>query len=756
MTSSRQHDHRRALPLHLVMVALLAACGGSPTSTPAANTLPTPIVSTPTVPFTTPTPAELSTPEIALAAYLEAYSEQDFARLVELVTPESRGDSVDAFVQGLNGLVGDTLTATAIEARPGAVTTDGATATATVDLRYQTALVGELNTTVSIPLQRDSGSWHVVYSPAVVWPDLVTGQQLLMVVLASDRGSILDRNGVPMVENTSAYAVGFVPGELEQDSDGVGGVARLFDIPVDVLNVRLANAVPEQYLSIGEAPASVVDARFGYLFNIPGVYLFPYDGRFYYGDGAAAHVTGYTAYIQAEDVQTYREQGYFGTERIGSTGLESWGEPHLAGRSGGQLQLRDANNQFLRMIAQTETQPSQTITSTVDLDLQQAMQFALGEFSAAAVVIDLRTGAVLGMASAPTFSPNLFDPGNRNAESAGAILGDVRRPAINRAAQSSYPAGSIFKIVTMAAGLTSGLFTPDSVYNCTGTWTEIAGFERSDWLKGGHGLITLVQGLSGSSNPWFWHVGLNVHNQDPEWLGKTARAFGLGAVTGIPQIDEAPGQIPDPQWKQSTRGEAWTAFDDVNMAIGQGDVLVTPLQIARMTAAVANGGTLYQPQLVLSVAGADGAPSISFEPIEQGKLPLSEEQLLAIQTGMKNVTKEPIGTARNRFRNFPIPVAGKTGTAEDPGASGVQEPDAWFTGFTYADRSDRPDIAFAVVVQNQGQGSDFAAPIARRIIEAYFGLNYARYPWEALVGVPADLIATPTPDLSVPRDTPTP
>jgi len=691
-----------------------------------------------------------------LAAYLEAFKARDLTRLAALVTPESRGESVEAFQATVGQLLGDTLTTTQIEAHPGAITVDGTNAMAVVDLRYQTALVGELNTTVSIPLRQDAGSWRIVYSPAIVWPDLVNGQQLLMVVLSPDRGAILDRYGVPMVENISAYAVGFVPGELEPESAGVGGVARLFGIAPEMLNARLANAVPEQYLSIGEAPAAIVEARYGYLFNVPGVYLFPYDGRFYYGDGAAAHVTGYTTYIQAEDVQAYREQGYFGTERIGSAGLEAWGEAYLAGKTAGQLQLRDANSQFLRMIAQTEPQDSQTITSTVDFELQQAVQFALGDYSAAAVVIDLKTGEVLAMASAPTFSPNLFDPGNRNSDSAGAILSDERRPAINHAAQSAYPAGSIFKIVTMAAGLTSELFTADSRFDCTGTWTEMDNFARPDWLEGGHGDITLVEGLSGSCNPWFWHIGLNVHNKDPEWLGQTARAFGLGALTGIGQVDETAGQIPDPEWKQRTRGEVWSVFDDVNMSIGQGDVLVTPLQIARMAAAVANGGTLYQPQLVLSVAGADGLPTFTFAPIEQGKLPLTEEQLAAIQTGMRNVTKEPIGTARNRFRNFPIPVAGKTGTAEDPGVSGVQEPDAWFTGFTYAGRANRPDIAIAVVVQNQGQGSDFAAPIARRIIEAYFGLNYARYPWEASVGVPLEIVATPEPDPNVVVDTPTP
>ncbi|MBL8092563.1 MAG: hypothetical protein JNL73_00240 [Anaerolineales bacterium] len=257
------------------MAILLAACSGPTTPTDMPGTLPAPVVSTPTVPPATPTPGELSSPDLALAAYLEAFTARDLTRLATLVTSESRGESAEAFQETVGQLLGDTLTTTQIEAHPGAITVEGTNAMAVVDLRYQTALVGELNTTVSIPLRQDAGSWRIVYSPAVVWPDLVNGQQLLMVVLSPDRGAILDRYGVPMVENISAYAVGFVPGELEPESAGVGGVARLFGIAPEVLNARLANAVSEQYLSLGEAPAAFVEGRYSYLFNFQGVYLFP-------------------------------------------------------------------------------------------------------------------------------------------------------------------------------------------------------------------------------------------------------------------------------------------------------------------------------------------------------------------------------------------------------------------------------------------------------------------------------------------------
>ncbi|MBL8057384.1 MAG: hypothetical protein JNK29_11825 [Anaerolineales bacterium] len=725
----------------------LAACGGGTTPTSVA---PTAAVATLTpAPTASPTPAPDALSQTK--AYLAAWQAGRYAEMHGELAAESQSAWPAADFEAQYRSLLETMSVTAFTAEATGVTEAGETAQVTAHVRYETALVGVVEADLSVPLKREGGLWRVVFSPALIWPELVDGRQLLMVPLTTERGRILDRNGVPLAEQTDAYAVGLVPGELPAEGDAVpNALGRLLGLAPSLIPPLYANAVPDQYLPITEVDAAEFDRRYSFLQQISGVYLTAYNDRYYYGAGAAAHVTGYTTFIQPDELASYRAQGYTGSERVGRAGLEAWAESYLAGRAGGQLQLRDASNTFVRMIAATEPTPAQDVLATIDFDLQRAAQFALGDFPGAIVVLNRDTGEVLALASTPTFSPNLFSPYNRNAGAINQVLSDSRRPLVNHAAQSSYPAGSIFKVVTMAAGLTSGLFQPDTSYTCTGEWNETGDptFTRQDWKEGGHGELTLTEGLSASCNPWFWHVGYALFQWDPRWLSDTARAFGLGQLTQT-QLDESPGQIPDPDWKQRTRGETWSAIDSLNLSIGQGDVLVTPLQMARLAAAVGNGGTLYQPQFVREIRPADGgAPSYTFQPVISSTLPLSTTQLAAIQTGMLNVLQEPVGTARNRFRGFRICVAGKTGTAEDPGLFGEQDPDAWFMGYTCAGRTDKPDIAVAVVVQNRGQGSDYAAPIFRRVLEAYFGLAYVRYPWESAVGVPAPE-ETPTPEPGV-------
>lgn len=756
-----QETQRRrwALALGLTLLLGLAACTGQPSATPE------PASPAAVTPSASPTPAASPTPELdargRAAAYLTAWQAGDYAAMYADLAAESRAAlTADDFEKQYRSIL-ETLSATGFTAEVTGISEAGETAEATAALNYTTALVGPLTAEVKLPLRREAGRWQVVFSPALIWPDLVNGQQLLMVPLTPDRGRILDRNGTPLVEQTDAYAVGVVPGELPAEGDAAAiALGRLLDLPASLAANLYANAVPDQYLAIGEGSAAEIDGRLSVLKQIPGIYLTAYNDRYYYGHGAAAQVTGYTTYIQADELAAFRARGYTGSERVGRAGLEAWAETALAGRSGGQLQLRDANNTFIKMIAATQPVAAQDVYATIDLDLQQAVLAALGDFPGAVVVLNRDTGEVLALASNPTFSPNIFSPYNRNSILINQVLSDPRRPLLNHAAQSSYPAGSIFKIVTMAGGLTAGLFKPDTPYTCTGEWNETSdpAFTRKDWKEGGHGTLTLTEGLSASCNPWFWHVGYALFQWDPHWLSDTARAFGLGSQTQR-QLDETPGQIPDPDWKQQTRGESWSAIDSLNLSIGQGDVLVTPLQIARLAAAVGNGGTLYEPQFVKEIRPpeADSLPTFTFTPVVSSTLPLTPEQLTAIQTGMQNVTKEPIGTARNRFRGFRICVAGKTGTAEDPGLSGQQEPDAWFAGYTCAGRPNQPDIAVAVVVQNRGQGSDYAAPIFRRVLEIYFGLPLTRYPWESAVGVPQpEATATPEPGAEPATPTPTP
>lgn len=735
------------------LIALLAACTPAPTTTPAPTSpLPTPVV---TITLLTPTPPP--TPRSAAEAYLAAWQKGDYAMMVALLAPESQSAiSAADFEKQYRDVLG-TMTATGLSAEVTDASEGGDNPQVQAHVRYTTVLVGTLETDITLPLQHTNTGWGVVFSPALIWPDLVNGQKLYMAPLGPDRGSLYDRTGAPMVKQTDAYAIGLVPGQIEDAGAVQGGLGRLLGVPGENIGARYEFAAPDQYLAIAEVSADEVKAnRLEWVLGLAGVQATPYTSRFYYGNGAAAHVTGYTVFIQPDQFEVYQAKGYFIDQRVGQTGLEAWGEETLAGRNGGQLILLDANNNVVtRLTSATQPAPSQDIYTTVDFELQKAAQFALGDFTGAAVVLHRDTGAVLALASRPTFDPNLFDAANLNSQFTDAQR--LSAGLLNRATQGSYPAGSVFKVVTMAAGLTSGLFTPDTEYTCTGTWDELGpSFVRPDWKEGGHGTLTLKEGLSASCNPWFFHVGNALFNYDPKWLSDTALGFGLGQATGIGQIEETAGQIPGPDWKQKNLGEAWTVFDNLNLSIGQGDVLVTPLQIARMMAAVGNGGTLYQPQLVLRIQPPDGgAPSFEFKPIVVGQLPLKPEQLAAIQEGMYNVTQEPIGTARNRFRGLPkwLKIAGKTGTAEDPGAFGLNEPDAWFAGYTFANRPDAPDVAIAVIVANQGQGSDYAAPIFRRIVESYFGLNLTRYPWESSVGVVAEPTPTPEPGAA---ETPTP
>jgi penicillin-binding protein 2 len=371
----------------------------------------------------------------------------------------------------------------------------------------------------------------------------------------------------------------------------------------------------------------------------------------------------------------------------------------------------------------------------------------------AVVVLERDTGRVLAMLSSPGFNPNLFEPQNYNYSYQIDDLYAPTTPLLNLATQGQYPLGSVFKIITMAAALESGLYTKDTEYDCGYFFTEVPGIEPHDWtydhyLEDGKtqpsGTLNLMEGLMRSCNPWFMHIGLDFYRRGMYTaISDMAKGFGLGASTGIETNDIA-GQIPDPT----------SEVDAFNLAIAQGDTLITPLQVADFIAAVGNGGMLYTPQVIDKIIPVVGEPTYVFSPTLRGTLPLSPENLAFIQEAMRTVVMDPRGTAYrtssfgiNSFvNNTGIPVAGKTGTAE----SGYTDPHAWFAGYTDAGLENRPDIAVAVLVENGGEGSVVAAPIFRRVLEIYFlGSPQMRYPWEAQIGV----VATPTPEVT---DTATP
>jgi penicillin-binding protein 2 len=576
------------------------------------------------------------------------------------------------------------------------------------------------------------------------------------------RGNIYDKNGDVLAAQSDAYAFQVIPGDVSEDSEPtlLSEIWNLCGISMEGLAQEIANT-PAQY-GIPLCEASDQESERIRSIAPSGLQWTDYNSRYYFEQGVGSNIVGYTSPIGAEQVDEYRRLGYAFNERIGGAGIEKWAEDYLAGKHGGTLYvINPTTNQIVTKVGESQATPADSVYLTIDRNLQYYTEQALKGFTGAAVVLERDTGRVLAMASSPSFDSNLFQPNNPNNSLLGDILNSPYQPLINRATQGQYPLGSVFKLITMAAGMESGLYTADTPFDCQYDWTKLPDRVRHDWTwqhcqdrvarglecntpdSTPSGLLTLPEGLMRSCNPFFWDIGYTLfQNNRSNDIASMARAFGLGSPTGIGQIEENAGQINDPN------GDP---VEVVNQAIGQGTVQVTPLQVARFIAALGNGGTLYRPQLVEKIEPVDGGAAVlSFKPEAVGTLPIQPFRMDIIKQAMISVVEDKRGTANFRLRGLGIPVAGKTGTAE----SGSGLPHAWFAGYTMASESTgQPDIAIAVILENQGEGSDWAAPVFQRIVETYYYGRPRTILWfESNFGV----TETPTPLGGIPTETPKP
>ncbi len=733
----------------LLALALLAGCAGpggngSGTQTPSGKTLPTPIVNVTAAPEADGT----------LRGFLEAWQANDYTSMYGLLTPESQqAISLEDFDQkyrvAMNSLTLSGLGYEILSVNPASP----ATSQGSFRITYQTTLFGEFQREMNISFKLDGGLWKVDWNDGLILPELAGGNRLSMDYQAPTRGVIYDRpleagdESQPFVTQTDAYAIGLVPTNIlpEQEPSLLSELGIILGLyPIQVLPIYDNRRDVYWYIPIGEAPAEEIDRRWSRLSSIGGLVLTPYTARFYYGNGIAPQTIGYVSAVPAEEVDAYIRNGTSPGARVGRAGIELWGEPYLAGKTGGTLYIVKPDG-TLTQFASAGSQPASDLQLSINLDFQTQAQRALDGFRGAIVVMERDTGRVLAMASSPKFDPNVFEPNNANSpDGVIELFNNANTPLVNRAAQGQLPLGSVFKVITFSAALESGAYTPDLKLQCGYEWTEMTDKVRYDWTwercqnefsatgtcrTQPSGELTLAEGLMRSCNPWFWHIGLGLYRQGRvNAIADMARAFGLGRPTGIGVIDEGPGNITNPA------GEV----EAVNQAIGQGDVLVTPLQVATFMAAIGNGGTLYRPQLVEKIIGPDGTETTVFKPEATGTLPLQPETLAVLQQSMRDVISHPRGTAVHRFRGMQTPIYGKTGTAE----SGSGLPHSWFAGYTDAQNPDLPDIAIAVVVENMGEGSEYATPIFRRIVEIYFtGQPRSLFWWESNFGI----TRTPTP-----------
>ncbi|MBN1310621.1 MAG: hypothetical protein JXB30_04310 [Anaerolineae bacterium] len=719
------------------VILVLGACVFFPNPEPAE----------PPGPTLTPTPP-LDQPEGVAQTFLNAWMAGDYAGMYSLLSPNSQAtNTLEEFT--------DTYTSTAaamtlidLEAVPRSAFSEstGTSAFFAFEVTYNTQVLGP----IELKDQRMSlvfadGRWGVVWSPSLIFPELASSNTLQLEVETPERANIYDRNGLPLVTaDAQTYTITIVPGQINENFEG-----QMLDLLSQVLRMTPADikknydGMPaDRTVALGDADAETIQANWSALNSYNAALGFvEKTGRRYF-DRLAPHVMGYTSYITVEQLEEYQQLGYRGDEIIGQSGLEKWGESYLAGTRGGTLSVYTAQGQFYQQLASRQSEPAQSIYTTLDRNLQTMIQdiiveaYAASETTwaptaggAAVVVLDVNTGAVLGMASYPDYDPNVLHPNNSHPLYTDTyvqdLLNDPRKPFFGRATQGEYPGGSVFKIVSISAALDSGLFEPSSPYTCTGVWTGLgADTPRYDWLEGGHGTLTLAQALTASCNPYFYNIGLVTGREDFDLIPSYARQYGFGQELGI-EIEEEPGLVPNPNWLFQERGQTWTLHDSVNIAIGQGDILVTPLQIAVMVSAVANGGTVYRPQLIDHIGLLGEEPSVTFETEVLNTLSLSQEDLAVIRESMHQVAADPvIGTAEYRLGslNNRLPIAGKTGTAQV--SSPNTPPIAWFAGFA---PYDEPEIAVVVMIENGGNGSTVAAPIFRRIIERWYDLP--ELPW---------------------------
>jgi penicillin-binding protein 2 len=481
-------------------------------------------------------------------------------------------------------------------------------------------------------------------------------------------------------------------------------------VPEQSIKAMYANTKADWWVPLRDLPESRRADAVAKLGGIPGIEVRSKAARTYPNGSLAVHVVGYIGPTTASDLTQFAAQGYEEGDFIGRDGIEAWAERDLAGVKGGRLLIADGDGNTVRTIAQRKAEDGKAVQLTIDLDVQQVAEKSLGDKVGSIVVLDPRDNSVLAMVSHPSFDPNAFVTGISDQDWQ-KLSGDPMHPFQNRATMSAYPTGSIFKVITMDAALEKGGFRPDSPFDCNGVWTGLPGVVMHDWVAQGHGHLDLQEGLVESCDIVFYELGKKLDSLDSSLLPDYAKQFGLGQLTGIDALDEAKGTVPDPDWKQSVIKQPWYPGDAVNLAIGQGYLEATPLQMANVYSALANGGELRTPLLVRQIGQGDAAQQ--FVSQVRGRIPGSAATLSTIRVAMKQVAASPKGTAYYAFQGFQVPTAAKTGSAEN------QNPDAhaWFAGYAPADA---PQIVVLVMVEGGKAGGEVAAPLGRQIIAGYF------------------------------------
>jgi penicillin-binding protein 2 len=545
------------------------------------------------------------------------------------------------------------------------------------------------------------------------------------------RGKILDRDGHILATNRPAYALMAMPEDL-QPAQELRTALQTLNISLDHLDAAtrrtlLSKTSPQPVIVQPDLPRDQVAYFVEHRMDFPGLYLDITPLRSYPHGPLAAHLLGYMGQISDTQLQQQANHRYDADALVGQYGLEHQYESVLQGIPGIRQVEVDTFGRETQQLTINPPVPGSNLALTLDLALQQTAEQLLQTHSGSIVALDPRNGEILASVSNPAFDPNLFAA--RLSSSAWTQLTtDSQHPLHNRVIQGQYPPGSIFKIVTAIAALEDGVIAPHTTMCCNGHYTYGRRTYR-DWKHAGHGCVDLYQALAQSCDVYFYHVGQEV---GVDRLAHYARAFGLGQVTGVAPGTEKPGLTPSKQWKWQTHGEPWYGGETLSVAIGQGYMLTTPLQVANLMATVANGGTLYQPYAVRQQTRWDGAILHDTTPEVVRRLAINPSHLHAVKKSLWGVVHDAKGTGW-QARHERISIAGKTATVQvvplPKGGGGPhfqdhlpphQRDHAWFAAFAPVDD---PRIVVVVMIEHAGKGGSHFAHIAKTLVQTYLERN---------------------------------
>ncbi|MGZ8191103.1 MAG: penicillin-binding protein 2 [Methylococcaceae bacterium] len=558
------------------------------------------------------------------------------------------------------------------------------------------------------------------------YASLAKDNSIKIVPLVPIRGMIYDRNGKILAENTPSYSLELIPEQINDMDDTLLHLQKLLDIPDEKINLYQKQRKREKRFTSTPLLLSMSDeelAKFAVARPyFPGVDIHTRLVRHYPYSDLTAHVIGYVGRINEAELKELPIAEYRGSSHVGKLGIESSYETELHGKTGYAEIETNVQARPLNTLNEAIPDAGANLYLTLDIDLQKTAYDALGSYNGAVVAIEIKTGGVLVFASRPGFDPNPFVVGIAS-EDYQALQASENQPLYNRALRGLYPPGSTIKPFIAMAGLEYNAITPQQKLICPGYY-QLPGVSHRyrDWKKGGHGAVSLNEAITQSCDVYFYRLASTLGiDHIHEFLQK----FGFGEKSGIDLIGEKAGLLPSREWKLKQKDQAWYPGETLITGIGQGYHQVTPLQLARATATLANRGSIVTPFLVDKIVTAKQTKP--GPETHKGAIPLKSANIDTVIDGMVNVVHSPRGTAKGINKDISYQIAGKTGTAQVLGIKQNAKYNENDIDFKHRDHAlfisfapvDDPKIAVAVIVENGGHGGSVAAPIAGQVIKQF-------------------------------------